>query len=152
MVSIDLPDAFFSARFISTSSTDAEFCIFAAMAEKGRTCEPAERFAECPFSLHPRLRDRSDSGSDRITEPTLASQVAGQSQHEFESVYPLISENASPFGTCTVYLSCAEMALPPKTASTAATIAISQDRILVMAHSFASLCKSKCRSFRRWQA
>src|SRR4030095_1956764 len=36
--------------------------------------------------------------------------------------YPLNSENASPFGTRTVYLawpvSCAEMALPPKTAST----------------------------------
>src|SRR2546430_6985999 len=36
--------------------------------------------------------------------------------------YPLNSENASPFGTRTAYLawavSCAEMALPPKTAST----------------------------------
>src|SRR5437867_3959255 len=36
--------------------------------------------------------------------------------------YPLNSENASPFGTRTVYLawplSCAETALPPKTAST----------------------------------
>src|SRR5882724_4077403 len=36
--------------------------------------------------------------------------------------YPLNSENASPFGTRTVYLawpvSCAEMGLPPKTAST----------------------------------
>jgi hypothetical protein len=31
MVSIDLPSAFFSARFISTSSTDDEFSIFAAM-------------------------------------------------------------------------------------------------------------------------
>src|SRR5213593_995522 len=35
--------------------------------------------------------------------------------------YPLNSENASPFGTRTVYLawpvSCAETALPPKTAS-----------------------------------
>src|SRR5215510_1198334 len=32
-----------------------------------------------------------------------------------QSSYPLKSENARPFGTCTVYLSCAEMALPPKT-------------------------------------
>src|SRR5438034_8521941 len=36
--------------------------------------------------------------------------------------YPLNSENASPFGTRTVYLawavSCAEVALPPRTAST----------------------------------
>src|SRR6266480_1495237 len=36
--------------------------------------------------------------------------------------YPLNSENASPFGTRTVYfawaVSCAEMAPPPKTAST----------------------------------
>src|SRR4029450_10165051 len=36
--------------------------------------------------------------------------------------YPLNSENASPFGTRTVYLawpaSCAETALPPRTAST----------------------------------
>src|SRR5689334_13978060 len=36
---------------------------------------------------------------------------------------PLNSENASPSGTCTVYLSCAEMALPPNTASTIATAA-----------------------------
>src|ERR1700730_8864509 len=28
------------------------------------------------------------------------------------SSYPLTSENASPFGTCTVYLSCAEIATP----------------------------------------
>src|SRR5882672_8688506 len=48
-----------------------------------------------------------------------------------QSSYPLNSENASPFGTCTVYLSCAEMALPPKTASTAAIITISQDAIFV---------------------
>src|SRR3954466_3609709 len=49
-----------------------------------------------------------------------------------QSSYPLNSENASPFGTCTVYLSCAEMALPPKTASTTAMITVSQDGILVM--------------------
>ena len=41
-----------------------------------------------------------------------------------QSSYPLNSENASPFGTCTVYLSCAEMALKPKTASTTAIITI----------------------------
>src|SRR5258708_31823059 len=40
-----------------------------------------------------------------------------------QSSYPLNSENASPFGVCTVYLSCAEIALPPKTASTTAMAA-----------------------------
>ena len=53
--------------------------------------------------------------------------------------YPLNSENVSPPGTCTVYLSgpvsCAVMALPPKTASTTAMISVSKDGILVMVHS-----------------
>jgi hypothetical protein len=40
-----------------------------------------------------------------------------------QSWYPLKSENASPSGTCTVYLSYAEMALPPKTASVIASAA-----------------------------
>src|SRR5215813_88531 len=40
-----------------------------------------------------------------------------------QSSYPLNSENASPPATCTVYLSCAEMAAPLKTASTLATAA-----------------------------
>ena len=54
-----------------------------------------------------------------------------------QSSYPLNSENASPPGTCTVYLS-AEMALPPKTASPAATmVIIAVGEILVIAHSFA---------------
>ena len=35
----------------------------------------------------------------------------------FQSSYPLKSENASPSGTCSVYLSCAEMASPHRTAS-----------------------------------
>src|SRR5271154_1928305 len=34
--------------------------------------------------------------------------------------YPLNSENASPFGTCKVYLSCWARAMPPNTASTTA--------------------------------
>src|ERR1700730_8343590 len=37
--------------------------------------------------------------------------------------YPLNSENASPFGTCKVYLSCWARAMPPKTASTTAMAA-----------------------------
>ena len=49
--------------------------------------------------------------------------------------YPLNSEKARPFGTSTVYLSCAEIALPPKKVSTAARITIIEDAILVMAHS-----------------
>src|ERR1700733_13116399 len=49
-----------------------------------------------------------------------------------QSSYPLNSENAGPLGICTVYLSCAEMALPPNTASTVAIVTISQDEILVI--------------------
>src|ERR1700722_10964699 len=56
--------------------------------------------------------------------------------------YPLNSENASPPGTFTVYLSCEEMALPPETASTIAMIAISETGILVMGHSCASVWMS----------
>src|SRR6185503_15983337 len=41
-----------------------------------------------------------------------------------QSSYPLNSENARPPGTFTVYLSCAEMALPPRTASATEIIAI----------------------------
>ncbi len=40
------------------------------------------------------------------------------------STTPLNSENASPFGTFTVYLSCAAMAQPPMTASTPVNAAI----------------------------
>src|SRR5215469_17045177 len=40
-----------------------------------------------------------------------------------QASYPLNSENASPFGTFTVYLSCAEMAQPP-TMATPVIIAI----------------------------
>src|SRR3954467_7961185 len=36
--------------------------------------------------------------------------------------YPLKSENASPPGTCTVYLSCAARAMPPETASDATMV------------------------------
>src|SRR5882757_9594821 len=55
--------------------------------------------------------------------------------------YPLNSENASPFGTLRVYWSWADMALPPtKTTSTTAMITISQDEILVMAHSSVVIC------------
>src|SRR5216683_8232359 len=41
-----------------------------------------------------------------------------------QASYPLNSENASPFGTFTVYLSCAGMAEPLTTASTPVIIAI----------------------------
>jgi hypothetical protein len=59
-----------------------------------------------------------------------------------QSSYPLNFENASPPGTCTVYLS-AEMATPPKTASPApTTVIIAVGEILVIAHSLASVCKS----------
>src|SRR5262250_528385 len=52
-----------------------------------------------------------------IRSPLWLTATVGQSSN------PLNSENASPFGTCTVYLSCAEMALPPKTASATAIAA-----------------------------
>jgi hypothetical protein len=45
------------------------------------------------------------------------------------------NESRSPPGTCRVYLSCAELALPPKTASTYATITIIPDRVVFMAGS-----------------
>lgn len=38
--------------------------------------------------------------------------------------YPLNSEKARPPGTCKEYLSCAAKAMPPRTASDAATIAV----------------------------
>src|SRR5688572_17160130 len=46
--------------------------------------------------------------------------------------YPSNSAKARPFGTCSAYLSGAEMALPAKTASTPGTITTSQGGILVM--------------------
>src|SRR6202035_2866356 len=41
-----------------------------------------------------------------------------------QASYPLNSENESPFGTFTVYLSCAEMGLPPAKASAPVIIGI----------------------------
>ena len=49
-------------------------------------------------------------------------------------VSPELGE-CEPTRNLTVYLSWAEMALPPKTPSTTARITISEDAILVMAHS-----------------
>src|SRR4029078_969669 len=57
-----------------------------------------------------------------------------------QSSYPLNSENARPPGTCTVYLSCAEMALLPNAASATAAIAIAQSKAVRGAR----LCRSKC--------
>src|SRR5215469_10381538 len=54
--------------------------------------------------------------------------------------YPLKSENASPFGTCTVYLSCWARAMLPKAATDTAMITITEDGILMMAHSCAHVC------------
>src|ERR1700719_2095309 len=63
--------------------------------------------------------------------------------------YPLNSENASPFGTFTVYLSCAGMAMPPETASTNAMITITKDRIFFfMARSSVAVWKFGIRSRR----
>src|SRR5882672_8228738 len=44
----------------------------------------------------------------------------------FQFSYPRNSENARPFGTRTVYLSCAAKAMPPKTASTAPSAAAAE--------------------------
>src|SRR5215472_8037449 len=46
--------------------------------------------------------------------------------------YPLNSENASPFGTLSVYLSCAEKPLPPKTASPTAMVSVNPYETLLM--------------------
>src|SRR5215472_1462850 len=85
-----------------------------------------------PLPGTPSLKAAIATGFPRITAYTPPfSLIATTGQ----SSYPLNSENASPPGTCTVYLSCAEIALPPKTASTTAMITISADAIFVMAHS-----------------
>ena len=61
------------------------------------------------------------TGLPRITATTLSFRLIEIACH---ASYPLNSENASPPGTFTVYLSCAEMATPPKTASIAAIVVI----------------------------
>src|SRR5271155_1309117 len=55
-----------------------------------------------------------------------------------QSSYPLNSENASPFGTFTVYLSCAAMAQPPMTASTPVIAAIVAILLHFIEHSLIS--------------
>ena len=49
--------------------------------------------------------------------------------------YPLNSENASPPGTFTVYLSWADTALPPKALTSAVTMAIVGMRLLLITSS-----------------
>src|ERR1700733_1347110 len=61
-----------------------------------------------------------------ILPPFALTAMTGQSS------YPLNSANASPPGICRVYLSCAEMALPPKTTTAAAMIKIAEKIILFM--------------------
>src|SRR6185369_4316802 len=64
--------------------------------------------------------------------------------------YPRNSENASPPGTCTVYLSsevsCAVMVVLPRTAIMTATASVTETEILRMAHSCARGCVSRIRS------
>src|SRR5512139_374135 len=60
--------------------------------------------------------------------------------------YPLNSENLSPFGTLKVYLSCAAKPILPKTASSAA-MTITEDEVLVMAHSLAGTGMQSIRQF-----
>src|SRR5215471_12730527 len=59
-----------------------------------------------------------------------------------QASYPLNSENASPPGTLTVYLSCCARAKLPKTASNTATITIAGNAVLFMAHSYAAVHNS----------
>src|SRR5262249_51435450 len=59
-----------------------------------------------------------------------------------QASYPLNSENASPPGTLTVYLSCWAKAKLPKRASNTATITVAGNAVLFMAHSCAAVCKS----------
>src|SRR3984957_21272884 len=86
-----------------------------------------------PLPATPALRASIIVGFPRITATTPPFSLIAIAD---QSSYPLNSENASPPGTCTAYLSWAEMALPPNTASTAAMmIAIAVGKILVMAYS-----------------
>src|SRR6476620_117976 len=63
---------------------------------------------------------------------TLSTSSVRAEETTAQSSYPLKSENAIPLGDFSEYLSCAEMALPPRTASTAAMVTISQDALFVM--------------------
>src|SRR5215510_13364342 len=63
--------------------------------------------------------------------------------------YPRKSENASPLGTCKVYLSCAASAMLPKTASNTTMITIGEDGFLVMARSCAFVSQNQWRLFKR---
>src|SRR5437016_5136348 len=82
--------------------------------------------------------DQAKCALHRIIATTLSFRLMEMACHPS---YPLNSENASPPGTFTVYLSCAEMALPTKMASTNAIMTITQDRTLVIAHSSSTVCK-----------
>src|SRR6202049_1453027 len=63
-----------------------------------------------------------------------------------QSSYPLKSENAIPLGDFSAYLSCAETAVPPRTASTVVAIAIVSLLLRFMADPFLSVVQSRALS------
>src|SRR5215510_16521083 len=71
-----------------------------------------------------------------------------------QSSYPLKSENASPFGTFKVYLSCAASTIPAETPSDTAMIIIGEDEVLIMVRSTVTACESNSgRPFKRpWRS
>src|SRR4051794_33343512 len=61
---------------------------------------------------------------------TLSTSSVRAEETTAQSSYPLKSENAIPLGDFSAYLSCAETAVSPQTASTTATVTVSQDGTL----------------------
>src|SRR5450631_4007611 len=55
---------------------------------------------------------------------TLSTSSVRAEETTDQSSYPLKSENATPLGVVSEYFSCAQTAVPPRTASTAVAIAI----------------------------
>src|SRR4029453_1741858 len=101
--------------------------IFAILAPSGKGL---------PFPGIPGWEGFVISGLGRITPISFSFRLM---ERVCQPSYPLNSENASPFGTRTAYLawavSCAEMVLPPKTASTetaSETTTITTARILLL--------------------
>src|SRR5258708_16572536 len=70
---------------------------------------------------------------------TLSTSSVRAEETTDQSSYPLKSENAIPLGDFSEYLSCAQTAVPPRTASTAVAIAIVSLLLRFMADPFSSV-------------
>src|SRR5207237_7390728 len=71
---------------------------------------------------------------------TLSTSSVRAEETTAQSSYPLKSENAIPLGDFSEYLSCADMAVPPRAASDAETIPSATTLLLFMTCSFILLC------------